>query len=112
MRIALRRTRISPCDECRDLWVRERRIVQKMSAARIGKPRRHLLRADFVGNVACLKPYLFVSNQRHRTDLSEPMASLAMILKDGQHVAVERRRAMRVVFRQLSGGEGNRQEQD
>jgi hypothetical protein len=39
------------------------------------------------------------------------MAALAVILKDGQHVAIEGGRGRRLL-RQLSSGEGNHQKQD
>jgi len=82
-----------------------------MPTTRIGKPRRHLFRSNFVGNIACLKPNLLVGDQRHRPDLAQPMAALAVILKDGQHVAIEGGRGRRLL-RQLSSGEGNHQKQD
>ena len=59
------------------------------------------------------RPRLLVGHQRHRRNFARPMATLAVILQDGQHIFIEgRRRSSRTgpASRHLPGG-GHEQEQ-
>src|SRR5438045_9780716 len=67
-----------------------------MSTARIGKPRRHPFGAYVLRDEPGPGLRLLESDERHGSDLAGAMAALAVLLKNGEHVAVEggRRRVL------------------
>src|SRR6202453_3834099 len=53
-------------------------------------PRRHLAEGDFLLDGFRPRPRLFIGEQRHGRDLSGPMASGAIVVKDRRHISGER----------------------
>ena len=84
VRIASRRARLRPRGHRRNLVRAQRRIIQKMSVARIGKPRRHHLRSHRRGHGPRPGPRLLISLQSHRRNFPRPVAPLAMPLQNRQ----------------------------
>ncbi len=60
-----------------------------MADVRIGEPRRHRARGDQSRHLTGMTRNLFVSFERRGADALRAMARLAMLLKDGQNVAIE-----------------------
>src|SRR5437763_11141476 len=61
-----------------------------MAVPWIREPGRHHLHLDRVADRVCPGPSLLIGDQRHRRDFSGAMTTLAMVLQDGQYVAIER----------------------
>jgi hypothetical protein len=87
--ITFGRTAIDPCGNRGDLGLPERSIVVEMAVLRIGEPRWHRFRDDSLLDCLRPRPSLFVREHRERTDLTGPMAALAILLEHGQHIFVE-----------------------
>ncbi len=62
---------------------------EKLPNARIGEPRRHFFVARRNRDGAREWPRLLVRDERHRRDFAGPVAALAMLLQNRQHVAIE-----------------------
>ena len=80
---------IHPGGECGDLWAGQSSFVVKRRAVH-RLPGRHLPRLRIFLNVARPVACLFVGHQRKRPNGPRAMAALAVILQDGQHIAVIR----------------------
>jgi hypothetical protein len=88
--IPLLRTRICPVCKSFDVRRAERPVVREVAA--LGRPRRHFSRSYLVANSLGPRPRFIVSAQRHGTYLTRPMAFLAVILENRNHIAEERHR--------------------
>jgi hypothetical protein len=76
---ALRRAAVDPRDDRVDLRLREAPIVAHFQGVRrIGKPRRHLARGDFVLDDLRPRPHFFVGGQRHRRHFTLAVAADAL----------------------------------
>jgi hypothetical protein len=108
-RIPRRRSCLCPCCDGRDLLRAQRWIIRKRSVARIGKPRRHHPHLDLRRHLARPRPRLLVSHQRHRRSFPTPVATLAFVLQDRNHVFIEgrRRNRLRCLLVSLGAGECN-----
>jgi hypothetical protein len=60
-----------------------------MADGGIGEPWRHFALGDGIGDGASEGAGLGVRHELHRADFSGAMATLAMLLQDGQNVAIE-----------------------
>src|SRR5262249_32762647 len=93
LRIACRRSSISPGRDGGNLLARKRVVIQEVSEARIGDSRRHHLHARHALHLVCISVRLRKCDEGHWRDLSRTMAHLAMLLQDRENVFVERRRS-------------------
>src|ERR1700735_181866 len=57
---------------------------------RVGEPGRHSSFAGEICDFRSVRSRVLVGNERHRGDLAAAVATLAMLLKDGENIAVER----------------------
>ena len=89
MRIARRGARVYPCQHGGNLLRRERRIVGEVPEARVGKPRRHHSALNRFRDSRRPWPRLLVGHQRHGCDFTRTMATLAVVLEEGQDVFIE-----------------------
>ncbi len=123
VRIAGGGLRIGPGNEGGNFLWRERGIVREMADGGIGKPRRHFAFGGGIGDGAGERAGLGVGHQLHRADFAGAVAALAMLLEDGQDVAIERgrsnqglrwlgRRLRRGLIFLLLRGAGGREQQE
>ena len=87
--VSLGRAHIGPRDKRCNLLRRQRRIIGKMSAARIGEPRRHDPPRHFRFDLARISSRFVVIHQRHGCDFVCPVTRLAVLLQDGSNVFIE-----------------------
>ncbi len=92
--IALPGLGIDPLHDRVDLCLREAAIVAECAVRRIGKPRRHRPRADFVADGAGPRPHVPIGNEGHRRDFAGPMALHAFAVENRRDVPAERRRVL------------------
>ena len=92
MRVAFGSIGVGPGDEGGNFLGGERRIIRKVAELGIGEPGRHDARGDFVRNDWCVEPGLVKGDERHGRDFAGTMAGLAMLLQDGQNIAIKSRR--------------------
>ena len=89
MRIAGWSARLYPCQHGRDLLRRKRRIVGKVSEARVRKPRRHHSALHRFRDSRRPGPRLLVCHQRHGSNFTPAMTALTVVLEQGQDVFIE-----------------------
>jgi hypothetical protein len=89
--ISRRRSRFLPSRNRSNLLRTQRWIVGETSIPRIGKPGRHHLHLHRTRNFCRPRPRLFISHQRHRCSFPAPVAVLALILEDRNHILIEGR---------------------
>ena len=89
IRLARRLFSRSPLPKRRNLFAAQRRIVAEPPNSRHRKPRRHRLVLRREANSISVSPRLVVTLERHRSDTSRPMASLAMLLQNRQHIPIK-----------------------
>lgn len=94
---------VGPGGEGGNLFVVQRRIISEMSATGIGEPGRHTPGANVVTDQPGPRFRLLVGDQRHGRDFARAVTSLAMLLKNGEHVAIKRRRGWRGLLRGAHG---------
>lgn len=100
-RFARRRAGIDPGHNRVNLRLLQRAVIIKMSVFGIGEPGRHFLCGD-VGLDGCGPGTgALIVEEGKRANLSRPVATLAMLLNDGQHILVEGGR--RVAGRPVAG---------
>src|SRR6185312_10365486 len=85
----------SPSGERVDLPGAQRRIILEAAHARVREPGGHGPCAGRLGDGGGVAARVSVGDERKGRDLAGPMAGLAMLLQNRQHVAVERRRLRR-----------------
>lgn len=62
-----------------------------MAITWICEPRRHFSFAREICNFLSVRSRVLIANERHGPNLAAAVATLAMLLKNGENVAVERR---------------------
>src|SRR5579863_80922 len=92
-RIACRSTGGGPGTNRADILSGERGVVGEMAETRVGKPGRHFARGDFVGDAGGLATRMVEGLKGHGANTSGAVASLAMLLEDGQDISIESGRA-------------------
>jgi len=105
--IASRRPSLRPRRQNRSFLGCEGRIVRKVPAAGIGKPGRHRLGAGGIANTSCPRPCLLITEKRLTGNLTRTMATLAVLRKDGQNVAIKRRSRSAILMGATPGKERN-----
>jgi hypothetical protein len=90
--IASRSAATGPARKQIDSFGRERKIVSKMPATGIGEPWGHRFRAHRAADGFSPGPRFPIRHERHGCDLAMTMATVTMLLQDGQYVAIEGRR--------------------
>ena len=96
-----------------------------MADAGVGKPRRHFALGGGIGDGATEGARLCVGHQLHWADFTGAVAALAMLLQDGQDIAIKRGRCYQCLRRlgrrlrrglvflwRCGSGCGERQKQD
>ncbi len=97
MRIACWSSCFRPRVEDCDLLCGERWVVGKMADGAIGEPRRHFPACGDERDRTSFGLRVFVGHQRQRADFTGAVAALAVVLKDRQHIAIERGRAFGLI---------------
>src|SRR5262249_8191036 len=88
--IAFERAAVGPGTESLDVRVGQPFIVGEMTVLRIREPRRHLALNYSSLNRLCPRTDFLKRKERHRSDLSGPMACLAVLLQNRENVFIER----------------------
>ena len=88
-RIAFHGSTISPGRKSFDLGGFQGPVVVKVAVLRVREPGRHLFRKDRRFDRLRPRPGFLMAHQRHRSNLTWPMATLAILLQDRKHVLVE-----------------------
>ena len=87
--VALRRAVVGPSQQRLAIAGRQAPVVGELPVPRIRVPRRHVAVADFVADRLGMRPRVVVGQQRHRADLSGPVTSHAILVKDGRDIFAE-----------------------
>ncbi len=82
----------------------------KCPMAAIGEPRRHFPACGDEGDRASFGLRFFVGHQRERADFAGPVAALAVLLKNRQHIAIESRARFQIDSRPRHAEFGDRSE--
>lgn len=102
VRIARAGSGLGPLGEGLAFSEGKRTVVLELPTAGIGEPRRHFSVEHSGPNRFRPWSHLLIRKERHGCDFSRPVALLAVVLQDGQHIAIEGGRCR---------GEGRRENQ-